>query len=175
MSKTNEQKVSLVMSILDDTEGLGADEAKELKEAILTRSREPEPEPIETWKSEYIDKLAAALSKAQSEMKGAQKNAVNPFFKSNYADLHKVIESSFPYLTKNGLSVIQGNEGKPGEFHVTTMLLHSSGQWIKSKLKMPIEKLNAQGVGSAITYGRRYGLSAMVGIAQHDDDAQSIS
>ena len=175
MSKTNEQKVSLVMSILDDTEGLGADEAKELKEAILTRSREPEPEPVETWKSEYIDKLAAALAKAQSEMKGAQKNAVNPFFKSNYADLQKVIESSFPYLTKNGLSVIQGNEGKPGEFHVTTMLLHSSGQWIKSKLKMPIEKLNAQGVGSAITYGRRYGLSAMVGIAQHDDDAQSIS
>ena len=135
----------------------------------------PTPVKDETWKSEKIDKLAAALSKAQSEMKGAEKKSVNPFFNSGYADLHTVIESSFPHLTKYGLSVIQGNESNPGEFFVTTMLLHESGQWIKSKLKMPIEKVTAQSIGSTITYGRRYGLSAISGIAQYDDDGNVAS
>ena len=131
--------------------------------------------PQELWKSDKIDKLAAALSKAQSEMKGAEKKSINPFFNSGYADLHTVIESSFPHLTKYGLSVIQGNESNPGEFFVTTMLLHESGQWIKSKLKMPIEKVTAQSIGSTITYGRRYGLSAITGIAQYDDDGNAVS
>ena len=134
--------------------------------------KQPQPEE---WKSDQVDKLADALSKAQSEMKGATKKSVNPFFKSNYADLHAVIESSFPYLTKNGLSVIQGNDvDEKGSFYITTMLLHKSGQWIKSKLKMPITKPDAQGVGATITYARRFALSAMVGIAQVDDDGNSI-
>ena len=107
-------------------------------------------------------------------MKGAKKSSVNPFFKSTYADLHAVIESSIPFLSKHGLSVIQGNDGRPGEFYVTTMLLHESGQWVRSKLKMPITKADAQGIGSTITYGRRYGLSAICGIAQYDDDGNSI-
>ena len=132
-------------------------------------------ESKELWKSDKIDKLAGALSKAQSEMKGAEKKSVNPFFNSGYADLHTVIESSLPHLTKYGLSVIQGNESNPGEFFVTTMLLHESGQWIKSKLKMPIEKITAQSIGSTITYGRRYGLSAITGIAQYDDDGNAVS
>jgi len=136
----------------------------------------PTPKNDDTsWKSDKIDKLAAALAKAQSEMKGAEKKSVNPFFNSGYADLHTVIESSFPHLTKYGLSVIQGNESSPGEFFVTTMLLHESGQWIKSRLKMPIEKVTAQSIGSTITYGRRYGLSAITGIAQYDDDGNAAS
>ena len=138
-------------------------------------STETSPPETTDWKSDKIDKLASALSKAQSEMKGAEKKSINPFFNSGYADLHTVIESSFPHLTKNGLSVIQGNESRPGEFFVTTMLLHESGQWIKSKLKMPIEKATAQSVGSVITYGRRYGLSAITGIAQYDDDGNAAS
>ena len=130
----------------------------------------------EEWKSNKIDKLAAALSKAQSEIKGAVASSVNPFFKSNYADLDTVIKSCFPQLTKNGLSVIQGNDTcDKGSFYVTTMLLHESGQWIKSKLKMPITKKDAQGVGATCTYARRFALSAMVGIAQTDDDGNSIS
>ena len=139
------------------------------------------PKPVfnerrqEVWKSNQIDKLADSLAKAQSEMKGAKKNSVNPFFKSNYADLHTVIESSFPFLSKYGLSVIQGNDtDENGSFYVTTVLLHNSGQWIKSKLKMPITKPDAQGVGATITYARRFALSAMVGIAQMDDDGNSI-
>ena len=139
------------------------------------------PKPVfnerrqEVWKSNQLDKLGDALAKAQSEKKGAKKSSVNPFFKSNYADLHTVIESSFPFLSKYGLSVIQGNDtDENGSFYVTTMLLHNSGQWIKSKLKMPITKPDAQGVGATITYARRFALSAMVGIAQMDDDGNSI-
>lgn len=129
------------------------------------------------WMSSDIDKLAAALAKAQSEIRGAKKSSTNPFFKSDYADLDTVIKSCFPQLTKNGLSVIQGNDTcDKGSFYVTTMLLHESGQWIKSKLKMPIGgKQDAQAVGATITYARRFSLSAMVGIAQTDDDGNSIS
>ncbi len=129
----------------------------------------------EEWKSPEIDKLAEALAKAQSEMEGAKKESTNPFFKSNYADLHAVIKSAFPHLSKHGLSVSQGNEVIVGAICVTTTLMHSSGQWLRSKVKLPLSKKDAQGVGAAITYGRRYGLSAIVGIAQYDDDAQSIS
>ena len=127
------------------------------------------------WKSSEIDKLAEALAKAQSEMEGAKKESTNPFFKSSYADLHAVIKSAFPHLSKHGLSVSQGNEMIMGAICVTTTLMHSSGQWLRSKVKLPLSKKDAQGVGAAITYGRRYGLSAIVGIAQYDDDAQSIS
>ena len=127
------------------------------------------------WKSEKIEKLAEALSKAQSELRGAKKDSVNPFFKSNYADLDTVIKSCFPQLTKYGLSVVQGTDiDEKGGFYITTMLMHNSGQWIKSKLKMPITKPDAQGVGATITYARRFSLSAMVGIAQTDDDGNSI-
>lgn len=134
------------------------------------------------WKSNDITELAKALSKAQSEIDGASKNSTNPFFKSNYADLHQVIKSSFPQLTKHGLSVVQGTDWIDGKIHVTTMLCHSSGQWIKSSVCMPLktdkegkDNHTAQDVGSIMTYGRRYGLSAMVGVAQYDDDAQSVS
>ena len=127
------------------------------------------------WKSSEIDKLATALAKAQAELEGAKKESVNPFFKSGYADLHAVIKSSFPFLSKHGLSVSQGNEIIPGAICVTTLLMHTSGQWLRSKIKLPLKDVTAQGVGAAMTYGRRYGLSAIVGIAQYDDDANSIS
>ena len=130
----------------------------------------------EEWKSNNIDKLAGSLAKAQGEMKGAKASNVNPFFKSNYADLHTVIESSLPYLNKYGLSIVQVHyRDEIGTFYITTTLLHESGQWIKSKLPMPVEKANAQGIGAATTYARRFSLCAMVGIAQTDDDGNSIS
>lgn len=149
-------------------------------EEISNGDNAPKENPIvitetDDWKSEKIDKLASALVKAQAELDGAKKESTNPFFKSNYADLHTVIESSFPFLSKYGLSVIQGNDSDEKSFYVTTMLLHNSGQWIKSKLKMPITKADAQGVGATITYARRFALSAMVGIAQYDDDGESIT
>ena len=125
------------------------------------------------WKSDEIDKLATSLSKAQAELKGAQSKSKNPYFNSNYADLHTVIQSALPALTKHGLSIIQGNRycTTSNGFYITTTLLHESGQWIKSEIRMPIgAKRDAHAVGSACTYGRRYGFSAMTGIAQYDDD-----
>ena len=150
-------------------------EAKAKNESEEKSFKDSNDRRHDEWKSPEINELAAALAKAQAEMEGAKKESTNPFFKSSYADLHAVIKSSFPYLSKNGLSVSQGNEVIKGAVCVTTTLMHASGQWMRSKIKLPLAKVDAQGVGAAVTYGRRYGLSAMVGIAQYDDDAQSIS
>ena len=91
------------------------------------------------WKSTTISHLAKALAKAQTEIKGAESKSKNPFFNSSYADLHTVIQSSLPVLTKYGLSVVQGNRYcvKTGGFYVTTTLLHESGQWIRSEIQIP--------------------------------------
>ena len=142
-------------------------------------SDEPAPDTIvsDEWKSIEIDKLATALARAQSEMKGAKSKSKNPFYNSNYADLYTVIEACMPALNKNGLSVIQGNRfcTVTNGFYVTTMLLHASGQWIKSEVRMALgQKRDAHAIGAACTYGRRYGLAAMTGIAQHDDDGNAL-
>ena len=139
--------------------------------------------PISTqpeWKSKEINELAKALSSAQAEMKGAASKSKNPFFNSSYADLHAVIEAAMPILSKHGLSVVQLPEGveritngdKGSMFlNVGTTLMHSSGQWIHSTVPIPLDSpLNAHKLGSALTYGRRYGLASMAGIAQFDDD-----
>ena len=150
-------------------------------EEVSNGNHVPKENPIiiteaDDWKSDKIDKLASALVKAQAELDGAKKESTNPFFKSNYADLHTVIKSSFPVLTKYGLCVSQGNEVIPGAVCVTTTLIHESGQWLRSKVKLPLGgKKDAQAVGACCTYGRRYGLSAIVGIAQYDDDGNSIT
>jgi hypothetical protein len=128
-------------------------------------------------KSESIAKLAKALSNVQANIKPAVKDAANPFFKSKYADLNSVWDSCRELLTKNGLSVIQGNSvGLDGTVIVETVLAHESGEWIQSELALPLAKNDPQGVGSAVTYGRRYGLAAIVGIvADVDDDGNHAS
>ena len=142
-----------------------------------TLSSEDDYEYANEWKSKTIGKLSTALAKAQGEMKGATSKSTNPFYKSSYADLHTVIESSVPFLSKYGISVIQGTDfDRTHGYFVTTRLMHESGEWVQTKIRCPLGgKKDIQAIGGAITYGRRYGLSAMVGIAQHDDDAQSIS
>jgi hypothetical protein len=122
-------------------------------------------------RSESIKELAAALAKAQGAIKGALKDRTNPHFKSQYADLASVWEACRAQLTANGIAVIQGVEcdGKTS-VRVETTLAHASGEWVSSTLELPSAQASAQGMGSAITYARRYGLSAMVGIAPTDDD-----
>ena len=138
----------------------------------VTDIQSPKIDMPEDWKSSEINELSKALSKAQKEIRGAKSDSKNPFFNSSYADLHTVMETALPVLTKHGLSIVQGNRySSDNGFYVTTTLLHESGQWIRSEVRMPIGgKKDAHAVGSACTYGRRYGLSAMVGIAQYDDD-----
>lgn len=122
--------------------------------------------------SENINEISSALAKAQGQIENAIKDSSNPFFKSKYADLTSVWAACRKQLSENGLSVIQSPEESSHGISVVTMLCHSSGQWIRSKYSMPCDssKLTPQVIGSAITYARRYALSAMVGIAPHDDD-----
>ena len=170
------QNIKTVFHILDQTEGLGEEECDKLKKSLSGLAAQlVEEDNHDSWKSDKIDKLAMALAQVQGELEGAKSDSTNPFFNSSYADLHTVIKSSFPYLSKHGLSVSQGNEVIAGAVCITTTLMHESGQWLRSKIKLPMEKVTAQGVGAACTYGRRYGLSAIVGIAQYDDDANAIS
>jgi hypothetical protein len=126
-------------------------------------------------KSESIAQLADALSKAQAEMEAAKKDSANPFFKSKYADLASVWDACRGPLGKYGLSVCQMPETGEGVIAVHTMLMHSSGEWISSELRMRPIKDDPQGLGSAITYARRYALAAAVGIAPEDDDGNQAS
>lgn len=121
--------------------------------------------------SEQINELAAALSKAQGEMQAAIKDKVNPFYKSSYADLGSVWDAARPVLCKYGLSVTQITDLLPdNKVKMVTMLMHTSGQWIKSDLPLNPSKNDSQGLGAAITYLRRYSLSAIVGVVCDDDD-----
>ena len=123
--------------------------------------------------SDDLNELGAALAKAQGAMKGASKDSVNPFFKSKYADLASVWKACGEHLAANGISVVQMPESQGNQVAVTSMLLHSSGQYITNRLKVTAAKADVQGVGSAITYARRYALAAMVGIYTEDDDGNS--
>jgi len=128
-------------------------------------------------KSESIAALAAALAKAQGSMKGAVKDSANPFFKSKYADLASVVEAIRSAFAANGLSYIQTVEpSQADEVRVETMILHESGEWIScGVLALPVSKVDAQGYGSALTYARRYSLSAAVGVAPEDDDGNAAT
>jgi len=122
--------------------------------------------------SEQINELASALSKAQGEITPAIKDSKNPFFKSNYADLSSIWNACKEALSKNGLAILQTMDYLEGQLTLLTTLAHASGQWMRSYLPILTEKNNAQGIGSAITYMRRYALSAIVGITfgEEDDD-----
>lgn len=122
--------------------------------------------------SELINELATALSKAQGEMQAAIKDKINPFFKSSYADLGSVWDAARPVLSKYGLCVMQTTEilSDRNQIVMVTTLAHTSGQWVKSYLPLNPSKNDSQGVGAAITYLRRYSLSAIVGVVCDDDD-----
>ena len=124
-------------------------------------------------KSESIKEIASAMNKAQSEMSGAKKGAVNPFFKSKYADMNAVVDAIRIPFSENGLSYSQFPLFEEGRVGVETILMHESGEWISSILMLPMVKQDPQAAGSAITYARRYSLQSIAGIPSEDDDGQS--
>jgi hypothetical protein len=126
-------------------------------------------------RSESISLLAAALHKAQGKIKAALKDSTNPHFRSKYADLSSVVDAVKSPLLECGISFLQGVQDAEGGVAVETMLLHTSGEWISSTLRIPAVKQDAQGYGSAITYGRRYGLQAMCGVPAEDDDGNAAT
>lgn len=130
-------------------------------------------------KSESIAEIAKALCKFQSEVENPKNTAVNPMFKSKYAPLDAVINTVKPILAKHGLSFLQSTSSEGESIIIQTIIMHESGEWIESDpLKLPAYQLkkggekdfNAQGAGAAITYGRRYSLSAALGISSEDDN-----
>ena len=128
-------------------------------------------------KSESIKELATALAKFQSEVKDPAKDSDNPFFKSKYVELDGLLAAVRPVLSKNGLSFIQSPGGDGQNITITTLLMHSSGEWIEFEpLTLKAAKTDPQGAGSAITYARRYALSAILGVAwDADDDGNKAS
>lgn len=123
--------------------------------------------------SDDISALAEALSKAQGAIDDASKGAVNTYYSSKYADLASVRSVIREPLAVNDLSVVQLPKTVQGGVEVTTMLLHKSGQFISESLFMPSSKPDAHGLGSAISYARRYGLMSILCLAADDDDGNA--
>lgn len=120
--------------------------------------------------SDQINEISKALSAAQKEMKHASKDSDNPFFKSKYSDLSSVIDVIREPIGVNGLSFVQDVISDEKGAHISTRILHASGQWIEfGPLTIPLKDKNAHGVGSAITYGKRYALCACLGIVSSED------
>lgn len=120
--------------------------------------------------SPEIGTIAAALSGAQAKFAKIVKDTENPFFKMKYAPLSSVIEATRKAMAEAKIAVMQDVDVVESRCVVTTMLIHESGQWMKGTISLPVTKPDAQGVGSASTYGRRYGLSAFLNVAADDDD-----
>lgn len=126
--------------------------------------------------SQEINELAAALSKAQGAMKGAEKDSKNPHLSNKYASLSAIIEAARKPLSDNGLSWTQLIGQTEGGVILETVLLHSSGQWLSSEQPVTITVLSnkgineAQALGSGLTYFKRYALAAMLGISIADED-----
>lgn len=126
-------------------------------------------------KSLSITELAKALAKAQGELENAKKDSLNPHYGSRYADIASIIDAIRAPLAKHGLSIIQGLDDAEKGVTVETLLLHESGEYLESSYTIPLSKFDAQGLGSAITYGRRYAISAMCRLASEDDDGNEAS
>lgn len=126
--------------------------------------------------SAEIKEFVAALAKAQGVMKPAVFNRVNPHFKTRYADFTSCMDACRLPLSENGLAAIQYCETIEGKLNLVTMLAHVSGQWMKSEFPLIPTKMDSQGIGSAMTYAKRYSLCGMVGIVadeEGDDDGEA--
>ena len=126
-------------------------------------------------RSETITEIAKALAKFQSEVSDPNRTKENAFLKSKYVTLDSLLQAVRPVLASNGLSFLQVPFTGADVVSVTTMLLHESGEWLESDpFTLPLMKKDPQGVGSVVTYARRYSLSSILGVAwDEDDDAQS--
>ena len=121
--------------------------------------------------SESIKQIAAALAAFQSEVKDPTRNGENPHFKSKYVQLDGLLAAVRPILANHGLSLMQSTGGDGVNISVSTLIMHTSGEWIETEpLVLKAQQATPQGAGSACTYGRRFSLSAALGVAWDDDD-----
>lgn len=125
--------------------------------------------------STTLGALAAAMAKAQAGLESASKNAKNPHLRTRYADLDSVVDTIRPVLAAHGLCVVQGASFSDGLATIETRVIHGeSGEWVSDCLSCPVGApkgvSDAQALGSALTYLRRYSLLAMACVAPGDDD-----
>ena len=125
-----------------------------------------------SYASDDIRELAKALLNVQRQLQPAVKDAVNPFIKNKYVTLNSVMDCCRSVLIENGIWLTQYPvPAEPGYFGLVTKLVHAeTGQYQASLAMIPLAKNDAQGLGSACTYGRRYALFAMLGIVTEEDD-----
>jgi hypothetical protein len=135
----------------------------------------PRHEQTDTRWSDTRAELAKAMCKAQAALAPVLKDKTNPAFRSKYADLGAVLEAILPAFNANGLSLIQAPSNDGTLVGVTTFVMHESGEWFETTLRMRPVKPDPQGVGSAITYARRYAALAVAGAAPEDDDGNAAS
>ena len=124
-----------------------------------------------------LNDIAKAIAKAQSEIQNVTKDAKNPHFKSQYASLAAVLDVVRPIFSKHGVCIVQLPISNEGQIGLKTMMIHDSGQSVESIISLPMMNVGrnvAQEAGSIITYLRRYTLAAMAGVAQEDDDGESV-
>lgn len=132
--------------------------------------------PSLPYESETTAAIAAALVACQGALRPALKDSNNPAFKTRYADLASVMDAIREPMLVNGLAIQhQQLPGDPGRLVLRTVLRHKSGEFLASVAVVPLSKQDAQGMGSALTYARRYGVAAMLGVVQDDDDGNAAS
>lgn len=126
--------------------------------------------------SESIAKIAPALLKAQKEIGAAKKEAENPFYHSSYADLGEVMRVCKKPCNDNGITILQPEDADENGNYVETVLLHESGEFIASRMRVAVKSDNdPQALGSAISYAKRYSLQAMLFIPSEDDDGEKAT
>lgn len=124
--------------------------------------------------SDKVDIVLSKLMKAKQEIGSVKKDSKNPFHKSNYASLNAYIDASEDCLLNNGLILLEAGNGSFSEPMMVATLLHpESGQWVKSYLPILNPKSDSQGLGSAVTYMRRYSLATLLGLVSEDDDGET--
>src|SRR4051812_7968939 len=126
-------------------------------------------------RSNELKEFTAAFLKAQAAMRPAAKDSVNPHFKSKYADLASVIDAVRGPLHECGIVFLQPVRYGERGVEVETVLIHTSGEWVSDTLTVPIPRNDPQSVGSAISYGKRYGLQSLCGVPSEDDDGNAAA
>jgi hypothetical protein len=131
--------------------------------------------------SEQINELVGALAKAQGAMDNPHKNKTVKIksekgqYDFSYATLDSIIDTIRKPLSDNAIVFMQTVRGSVGSMELVTTLAHSSGQWISSTLPIEPQQRGPQALGSAISYVKRYALSAMLGLAADEDDDANTS
>lgn len=126
-----------------------------------------------TQRSETLVKISPALVRAQRNITHAKKDSANPFFKSSYADLGSVMGACKAQLNAEGIVVLQPVGMDEVGSYVETVLLHESGEWLSSKMRVMVTKNDSQSLGSGISYARRYSLQSLVFLSAEDDDGEA--